>query len=77
MTDRYICEHNRAPCPSCVEAERVPWLRAEVRRLQALADARLVEIDALRQEVAKSAQSESPQVSGTLACHPLGERTKP
>lgn len=74
MTDRYICEHHRAPCPSCVEASRVPWLRAEVRRLQALADARLVEIDALRQEVAKSAQSESPQVSGILACHPLGEK---
>lgn len=74
MTDRYICEHNRAPCPSCVEAERVPWLRAEVRRLQALADARLVEIEALRQEVAQSAQSESPPASGIRACHPFGEK---
>lgn len=74
MTDRYICEHSRSPCAACAEAARVPWLRAEVRRLQALADARLVEIEALRQEVAKSAQSESPQVSGTLACHPLGEK---
>lgn len=74
MTDLYICEHSRSPCAACAEAARVPWLRAEVRRLQALADARLVEIDALRQEVAQSAQSESPPASGIRACHPFGEK---
>lgn len=54
MTDLYICEHSRSPCAACAEAARVPWLRAEVRRLQALADARLVEIEALEKALADS-----------------------